>query len=508
MFSTTLALTTLTIHTALALSPSCAPGGNFDLTKRTLQLPTGTTNNPDQIPSSRLQGCNGYQDPGHNYFFTESGDGALVMKVPGDPPNTNCVTTSGSKHCRTECRESSPSSWSTTASKNRMYVDLIGVSGSQVCVGQAFQADSGYSKPVAEIYYYDNGDIKVGVEKVKAGGSQMLYQVGNVQQGKRWRTSATMATDQEEIASDGDVILVVGEETTRLRVSSMMLSAASPVFKALLGPHFREGQQARSAADPVEIALPNNASEPVTWVCLLLHHKVALELEANKVTEKLFDFAVTVDKYDCSEALRLQSRALLSQHAEDRPKRLRSDAADVRIIETAYLLRDAKCFKQQTGRLITHLRGNSSMPQAIRRYIHMLPESVLAAIEWKRNAAVNSFLEDCMSIAQCYYDNAQYDYNGFQTDVSQAIDAKRYWPPFTQRSSTASLKKAVKVLRGFGVYYKTCGECASVQDYRSKLEFEDLSLVADRVEEDCEGLCLACVLSEDADLKVACTKHT
>lgn len=210
MFSTTLALTTLTIHTALALSPSCAPGGNFDLTKRTLQLPTGTTNNPDQIPSSRLQGCNGYQDPGHNYFFTESGDGALVMKVPGDPPNTNCVTTSGSKHCRTECRESSPSSWSTTASKNRMYVDLIGVSGSQVCVGQAFQADSGYSKPVAEIYYYDNGDIKVGVEKVKAGGSQMLYQVGNVQQGKRWRYELRYEGGKSGIAVNGGAVQNLG----------------------------------------------------------------------------------------------------------------------------------------------------------------------------------------------------------------------------------------------------------------------------------------------------------
>ena len=66
-----------------------------------------------------------------------------------------------------------------------MYVDLVGEGGCQVCVGQAFQASGGYSKPVAEIYYYDNGDIMVGLEKVASGGSQKLYPVGNVPQGTR-----------------------------------------------------------------------------------------------------------------------------------------------------------------------------------------------------------------------------------------------------------------------------------------------------------------------------------
>nr|POE86587.1 hypothetical protein CFP56_46771 [Quercus suber] len=165
--------------------PSCAPGGNFDLSKWELQLPTGNQGNPDTVSSSQLEGCSGYQDPSHQYFFTETGDGALVMKVPGDPATTGCVTTSGSQHCRTEFRETDPSSWSTTASKNRLYVDLVGESGSSVCIGQAFQAD-GISKPVAEIYYSSGGDIEVGVERVATGGSQMRYPVGNVARGTRF----------------------------------------------------------------------------------------------------------------------------------------------------------------------------------------------------------------------------------------------------------------------------------------------------------------------------------
>ncbi|KAJ2972518.1 hypothetical protein NQ176_g7110 [Zarea fungicola] len=58
-----------------ALNPSCAPGGNFNLNPFVLQLPSGSTNKPDQIPASRLVGCNGYKDT--KYFFTEAGDGAM-----------------------------------------------------------------------------------------------------------------------------------------------------------------------------------------------------------------------------------------------------------------------------------------------------------------------------------------------------------------------------------------------------------------------------------------------
>jgi hypothetical protein len=80
-----------------ALDPSCAPGGNFDLSKWELQLPIGN-GSPQIIPPAQLVGCSGYQDPGHHYFFTESGDGALVMKAPGSPSQTGCVKFAESQH--------------------------------------------------------------------------------------------------------------------------------------------------------------------------------------------------------------------------------------------------------------------------------------------------------------------------------------------------------------------------------------------------------------------------
>lgn len=76
------------VVSAAALDPSCAPGGNFDLTVWELELPIGPSQgDPTTISSSQLQNCSGYQDPGHQYFFTESGDGALVMKAPSP---SNC----------------------------------------------------------------------------------------------------------------------------------------------------------------------------------------------------------------------------------------------------------------------------------------------------------------------------------------------------------------------------------------------------------------------------------
>lgn len=139
--SMAVAATTL-FSAASALNASCAPGGNFDLSPFVLQLPIGTTNNPDQIPASQLEGCSGYQDPGHHYFFTESGDGAMVMKAPG---GGNCVTFPGAPRCRSEFGETNP--WSSNAATNRLSAELLVTAGSSICIGQVFQSNSN-NKPL------------------------------------------------------------------------------------------------------------------------------------------------------------------------------------------------------------------------------------------------------------------------------------------------------------------------------------------------------------------------
>jgi len=168
----------------MALNPDCAPGGNFNMDPWELQLPIGSTGDPDTISSSELQGCDGYQDPGHQYFFTESGDGALVMKVPGSPASSGCVTTPNSLHCRTELREISPSSWSLNAGTNKLSVTLAveepDSSTYGTVIGQVHIDDSVSSKPVCELYYNSAGTLTMGVEQTRSGGDEVFTVVGSV----------------------------------------------------------------------------------------------------------------------------------------------------------------------------------------------------------------------------------------------------------------------------------------------------------------------------------------
>lgn len=154
MFAVALLSALALLNAASALNPSCAPGGNFpDLTQFTLELPIGTPNNPQTIPPPQLSGCGGYQDQKHQYFFTESGDGAMVMKVPGSPAATGCVTYKESSHCRTELGENA--SWNPNATTNAMTVGLavLAASDSSTCIGQVFMTKEAAPalKPVCEL---------------------------------------------------------------------------------------------------------------------------------------------------------------------------------------------------------------------------------------------------------------------------------------------------------------------------------------------------------------------
>lgn len=186
-----------------ALNPSCAPGGNFDLSNFDLQLPTGNAGDPTTISSSQLEGCDGYED--YSTFFTESGDGALVMKVCGSPDSCGCVTTTNSKHCRTELREQG--SWSPNDSTNRLAVTLAveqpDDSNYGTVIGQIHIDDQISSKPVCELYYNSNGDLHMGVEQTRSGGDEVITYVGNVAVGTQFSYEIAYENGQLSVAING-----------------------------------------------------------------------------------------------------------------------------------------------------------------------------------------------------------------------------------------------------------------------------------------------------------------
>ena len=169
-----------TISAKAQLNPDVPPGGNFDLSYWNLQLPTGSAGDPNTIYSSQLVGDSGYEN--YSYFFTESGDGAMVMKVPGSPDDTGCVTTPNSTHCRTELAETS--SWSPNNEPNRMYATLYVTEADPThygtVIGQIHIDASVSTKPVCELYYDQNGDITIGVEKTRSGDDEVYTPLTNV----------------------------------------------------------------------------------------------------------------------------------------------------------------------------------------------------------------------------------------------------------------------------------------------------------------------------------------
>ncbi|KAF2111870.1 alginate lyase-domain-containing protein [Lophiotrema nucula] len=170
--------------TAYALNAGCSPGGNFDLSHWELQLPIGSPGSPETISSGSLEGCGGWSNS--DYFYTGS-DGSLVMKVPGDT-STGCVTTPSSTHCRTELHEINPGTWDPTSGVNRLAATLAVIAaGGSTCIGQVHIVESaGSTKPVAELFYADSGDIEMGVEQTRAGGNEIRTTIGNIPLGTRF----------------------------------------------------------------------------------------------------------------------------------------------------------------------------------------------------------------------------------------------------------------------------------------------------------------------------------
>ncbi|GIE30708.1 alginate lyase [Actinoplanes italicus] len=167
---------------AATLDPSLPPGGNFDLSVWSLQLPTGSPGSPDTISPGQLKA--GYTNP--SFFWTDSNDGSMTFWAP-----EKGVTTPNSKYARSELREmnanGSAANW-TLAGNHTLSAQLRIVSVTKnVAVGQVKLGTGGPStKPLAELYYRPNGDIFFGTQNSPDASGQTLHKVGNVAVGTKW----------------------------------------------------------------------------------------------------------------------------------------------------------------------------------------------------------------------------------------------------------------------------------------------------------------------------------
>lgn len=123
---------------------------------------------------------------------------------------------------------------------------------------------------------------------------------------------ADTAKPVTNLAPSGDVVPALSDHS-RLRVHSVVLKLASPVFKAMFGPHFSEGQNL-SEANPKEVPLPDDPPEAMIIICEILHYHNRSEPAPRGELPRVI--VTLVDKYDLIAATGLKIKSFLEEHIE------------------------------------------------------------------------------------------------------------------------------------------------------------------------------------------------
>jgi hypothetical protein len=104
-----------------------------------------------------------------------------------------------------------------------------------------------------------------------------------------------------------DVELQLGHDdkngTTRIFVSSQVMSVASPVFNTMFRPKaYKEGSiLAREGL--VQVSLPDDSPQAMAVLCDIFHLQSSKVPLAHITVDLLDEIATMVDKYDCAEAI-------------------------------------------------------------------------------------------------------------------------------------------------------------------------------------------------------------
>lgn len=114
-----------------------------------------------------------------------------------------------------------------------------------------------------------------------------------------------------DVAPQGDLVVAVDSDPARrlAKISSTIIKPASPVFRAMLGPSFKEGQATHDASNP--LSLPDDDAISMLNLFHILHYNGD---KAKKTEDDWIQKLVVVcDKYECTESLKTYLHFQLSQ---------------------------------------------------------------------------------------------------------------------------------------------------------------------------------------------------
>ncbi|SMY21394.1 unnamed protein product [Zymoseptoria tritici ST99CH_1A5] len=310
------------------------------------------------------------------------------------------------------------------------------------------------------------------------------------------------------IIEEGDTLLVCAdaEELGKLRVSSIILKHTSPVFKAMLGPHFAEGQVPRSALHPQELHCPEDDWHAMKCLMQLLHHSKSWlqdDLCNSGTLERLIGLGVVADKYACIEAIFLQVDTVFAHfrnsHIAAGPHPdVSSDSAGLRdcfdLATAAVHFGKHSYFYFFTKRLVMDFVGPYSSVLTTRPGSEdtalSLKLNILLKLEEQRNAIRVRIGEHIPSLAifSCHYCGGGYQSKStvFMPAFEKAIKLETHWPPTFSSLSIRTVLEKLKNVGNIG-WGHVCGHHGSL--VRKAREFEDF---AAEVYNSMAGMCSRC----------------
>lgn len=182
---------------------------------------------------------------------------------------------------------------------------------------------------------------------------------------------ATITASSTICDPNGDLILIVGEKKHRIRVSSKILCLTSSVFRAMLGPNFKEGNElasgsvrqvspwpnvseyrSLSSSTPYELPLPDDDQKAMELFCNILHHQAkSIPTRNDRSLSLLRELAIIANKYDCADSVKVYASGCIDWWMLKENYSL-SVADSSHLILTTFLLDYPLEFKGITGRVI------------------------------------------------------------------------------------------------------------------------------------------------------------
>jgi hypothetical protein len=157
------------------------------------------------------------------------------------------------------------------------------------------------------------------------------------------------------VTSIPDICLILPSGELKIFANVAVLRNASPVFHAMLGPDYLEGQAIKNAESTPEIDLPDDDATPMLLLMQILHMRFG-ELR-NAVAHHEFlidsvrDTAILADKYDVCQAMSVSFHVLARL---DRVPEM-EDMGDLwSILSASYIVGNRDAFRASSARLIMY----------------------------------------------------------------------------------------------------------------------------------------------------------